>query len=773
MRNTVTGVLLVLLASSAVAEPVADHLEPPSVVRGQRNKLAVIGKEIDRPLGIWTSLPPDKIQVVTAQSADASRANLELEVAADCPLGIYGLRLATEDGLSDLQLFAVDDLVLRTNLEAVQREFPVAVSRQFRNAEVDRFPIEVAAQQKLSFDVIASRLGTDADPLITIYDAMGRRIFERDNDPGLFFDCCFEYAFEKTGVYTVEVRDSRFQGSPHWHYVLRMGNFPAACVALPSAVQPGAENLLRFPQLAGVSSTFAVPADQPLGSFFHAWRRPGDTASGWVQLLNTQQPSVLEVEPNGEVGSSTAAQATPVFLHGNFEQPGDKDFFGLELKKGDRLAIRVETKGISSAADVELSVVDPTGRELQRVDDLQLPGGALEEASLTFSTDRDGQYCVVVREVTGASGPEYAYRVEVQRAQPRIAIVAELSAFAVPQGSYQSLPLTVTRTDYNGPIQLTLVDAPPGISLEPAMIPEGSNSITCRLAAAANATAGISSFGINAQAQAGETLIAARVTAQPLVDRQLISVDLIKHALRDNQRYLPPSVKERLALQITPAIPFGVEPAQPTVVLPRYLQSALQIQTTRQAGFEAPITFSATGGQLGEESEGRKQVFARIAPSQGNAAATIATFHTRSQANEAKERVDISASTIFGTRRVTLIRSINLHVQPGFEIALEPMQLTLEPGQTTKVKLTAKRLPGFDGPVTIRPTTFAGVTVPELITIAPGETVAEVEIVVAATCQPRRDRVRFPATGQVGAFQEEPRQAELDLDVKLPAPRAK
>ena len=462
-----------------------------------------------------------------------------------------------------------------------------------------------------------------------------------------------------------------------------------------------------------------------------------------------------------------------MFCHGNFEQPGDKDFFGLELKKGDRLAVRVETKAIGSAADVELSIVDPTGRELQRVDDLQLPGGALDEASLTFGTDRDGKYCIVVREVTGASGPEYAYRIEIQKALPRIAIVADLAAFAVPQGSYQSLPLTVTRTDYNGPIQLTLVDAPPGIVLEPSIIPEGSNSISCRLIAAADAPQGIYSFGIAAQGQAGETLVTAQVAAQPLVDRQLISVDLIKHALRDNQRYLPPSVKDRLALQITPPIPFAVEPAEPIVVLPRYLHTPLQIQTTRQTGFEAPITFSAAGGQLGEESEGRKQVFARIAPSQGNAAATVATFHSRSQANEAKERVDISASTSFGSRRVTLIRSVNLHVQPGFEVALEPVQLTLEPGKTAKVKLTAKRLAGFDGPVTIRPTTFAGVTVPELVTIAAGETIAEVEIVVAATCQPRRDRVRFPSTGQVGAFQEEPRQAELDLEVKLPAPPAK
>jgi hypothetical protein len=214
-----------------------------------------------------------------------------------------------------------------------------------------------------------------------------------------------------------------------------------------------------------------------------------------------------------------------------------------------------------------------------------------------------------------------------------------------------------------------------------------------------------------------------------------------------------------------------VEIAQPAVILPRYLQVPFEISTPRSAGFESPITFTALGQQLGEEREGRKQVFYRIPPVPAGASATTATIHSRSQANEGKERVDIFAVTQHGSRQITLVRSVNLSVQPGFELTTEPGPLMLEPGSTAKVKLTVKRLPGIDCPITVRPTAFAGVTVPEMVVIPGDQSAVEIDVVVSADCQQRRDRLRFPSSGQVGAFQEEPRQLEIDLEVKKSSPK--
>lgn len=705
-----------------------------------------------------------------AKSDDPARCEMELEVAADCPLGLYGLRLATEDGLSNLQLFLVDDIAVRTRPTEPQQQFPVAYAGVFRAAEVDRYPVQMQAGQRLSIDIVASRFGTDADPLVTIYNASGRKVAQHDNDPGLFFDVCFEHEFKEAGNYWIEVRDSRHQGATSWQYILRLGSFPTTKVALPSSVKPGETVALRLPELGTGSTSIAVPNDQQLGGMFHAFRRPGDNASNWVPLAATKLTSIVETEPNNTFDQATVA-TTPIALHGNLEKSRDQDWYAFDMKKGERLFIRAETRLLGSAADVELMIANPEGKEMQRVDDQQLPGGALDEGTITLNADKDARFYVAVREATGAFGPELTYRLEVQPAGPRFSLTAEHSAFTIPQDSYQSLPLSVVRTDYNGPIELTLVDAPAGLKLEPTTIPENANSAICKLIAPPELAQGLYTFSLLATAKVGDAQIEAKMTTQPLVDKQLINVDLIKHALRDNQRWLPSSTKDRLALQITPPSAFAVEPAEKVVTLPRYQQVGLAMQTARKPGFESPIAFHAVGtGQLGEEAEGRRQVFSRFPKSEGTSSAIEGSFHSRSQANEQIERVDISAEGKDGQRSIKFVRSIMLQVKPAYELDMEPKLLTLAPGTTEKIKLTAKRLPSFDGEVTISPTTFSGVTVPKTLKIPAGQTSAECEIVVAADAQPRRDRVRFPSFAQVGVFQEEPRQLELDLEVKIPAP---
>src|SRR5205807_3946742 len=124
---------------------------------------------------------------------------------------------------------------------------PVSLWGRVREAAVDRFAIEVTAGQHVSFEAVGSRLGKDVDPLLTIRDARGHVVAERDNDPGLYFDFRFEHTFAAAGTYTVEMRDARYHGSEHGYYVLRMGRFPAARVAVSAAIQWGKRFELRLP----------------------------------------------------------------------------------------------------------------------------------------------------------------------------------------------------------------------------------------------------------------------------------------------------------------------------------------------------------------------------------------------------------------------------------------------------------------------------------------------------------------------------------------------
>lgn len=754
-------------------DPFVEHVAPPAVARGAVVRLELVGSQLDRATGLWTSLPPGKLRVANIVASAPDRTILEVAASPDCPIGLYALRLATEDGLSNPHLFVVDDLVPRETLADPQADFPVAVAGRLLSGGHERHRLTVTAGQRLTFDVVASRLGNDSDPLVTIFDSQGKRVARSDNSPGNFFDTSFSHEFAAAGNYVVEVRDARYQGSPHWRYLLRIGDFPAARVTLPSSAAPGALARLHLPEFPGLEVPVDVPALSTVGAAYVSLRRPGATVGAWAPLLVSSHLNVVESEPNDAVDEAVRIPALPALLHGVFASPSDRDHFACELKKGDRISVRAETKSIQSAADVELFVLDSTGREIQRSDDVNLPGGALDEASLQFTANQDGVFRLLVRELTRAGGPEFTYRLEVQRAAPRLQVTAEIAAFTTPRNSFQILPLNVVRQEYDGPIQLRLADAPAGLTLAPDVIPAGQNSLVATLRAADSTPLGVHSFHLFARPVDGESPAETQVVVQPLVDRQIINVDLIRYGLRDNQRYLPPSVRTEFALLVTPPAPFQLDAADSPVILPRYQVAELPLGLTREPGFQGLVAFAAlSAGQLGEETQGRKQVFYRAPVAAADQSAARATFHSRSQANEGQERVDLYATAQLGERRITLNRSVQLSIKPAFELVLEPPQAVLAPGASATIRLNAKRLPSFAGPIQVALTAQPGVTAPAMLEIPAGQASVEFTVSAAPDVKPRRERIRCVATATVGGFQEEPRPVELDLEVKLPPPPA-
>lgn len=759
--------LYFVLATSAFAEPYVEHLEPPSVCRGQQNRIALVGQDVDRVVGLWTSLPAGKVEVVSKHDADQDRSELELKVAVDCPLGIYGLRLATEDGLSNLALFVVDDLAPMSVPHQSTITLPAAISGELRPASQDRYTLQVAAGQTLTFDVISSRLGPDADPLVTVSNAAGRMVVQRDNDPGLFYDTCFEHTFAVAGQYTVEVRDARYEGSPHWRYVLRVGEFPTARLAIPSTFRVDEKTSVKFPELGGEAVEFIMPKDSLLAGQFIAVRRPHDQASNWAPVARKDLASLVEVEPNDAPDRATATTSAPLILHGVIDKPGDQDQFAITVNKGDKFTFRAETRPLNSAADVELVFYDPTGKEVLRNDDVTLPGAVLDEASLTFNGGKEGVYRLVVREMTRTGGPQYSYRVTVLPQRPQFTLSSDVASAAVPQGSYQRLPVTVVRTNYAGPIELELVGAPAGVKLEPTTIPEGATSLEAKLIAESSVSLGLATLAILGKAQAGDVELTATLTVQPLVDRQLHNVDLIKYALRDNQRWLPPSVTQSIALQVLPPAPFTVEMDDPLVVLPRYLFNEVKINTTRTSDFTAPIEISASGGnQLGEESQGRRQVYGRYKPATAAEPVAIASFYSRSQANEVKERCDLKAVGKLGSRTTTLYRSFTLDCRPAFKLTPESSSHAVEPGQTAKVKLLVERWPTFHGAVEVNTVPSAQLTFPELLTIAADSNSVEFDVTVPATAKPGKQKIRVTGISTVAGFQEELRPIDVEIEIK-------
>ncbi len=753
------------------------------------------GKDFGPGLDVWHSLPKGALTAKPV-THEPGKLVFDITAGADAPVGVCGLRIATRDGLTNAVLFHIDDLPVKAKIgsdKPVSLSLPACVWGTFREGTLDRYTITVAAGERVSFEAIANRLGKDADPLITIRDAAGKFVTERDNDPGLYFDFRFEHTFEKAGTYTLEVRDARFRASEHHHYILRVGKFPPERVAVPAAVESS-----RLP-----------------GAFFTNTKRSGDHGSAWLPVTVAEGPITVarefdELRDNAlsqaTSGSAQLAflwsptrvnpfqpldklitigrlQATPAavpgILCGTLRKPGRSQAFVVTLDKGQRIFVKGEAKTLNSPADIEVMITDRLGRELRRGS--EPPNGG--EVMLDFTANTPGEYGIVVRDTLRDGGDSHAFRLTVRSDPFPPMLTAEVEGLTVPQGCYQVVPILVTRSGTVGPIKLSLVDAPPGLKLTPAEIPETATAIVCKLEATASTPLGVHTIQIVAESEKGTHLQRVpggsfyafqRVTefektlvrTRPLIDKKLHNIDLIPIALREDQTRLPPSLTDRFAVQITPPAPFTFELPEQLITLPRYQSSPIPVVTTRVAGFDGPITFTAVGGQLADKNEGRTRVYADFPEATAKEPNPSGVIVSKILSNVGKVRIDVTATGTHQNRRVSLTRSFDLDLVTAFRFASEAAKVSLLPGESATVKLAITRHKSFEGPVHVQLNPMQGIDFPEMVTVPKGQNSVEFTVMATMDAQPRKQGWGVHATADVAGFEEELRGSPVEIEIK-------
>lgn len=769
MRHLFAAAVALALPAVGAAQGFVESVSPPVIERGKTTRVSFVGKDLAPGLDVWNSLPAGAL-TAKPLSSEPGRLTFDVTARADAPVGVCGLRVATRDGLTNAVLLHVEDL----SVGAV----PGCVHGTFREGTADKYALTVAAGERVSFECIANRLGKDADPLLTVRDAAGRFVLERDNDPGLYFDFRFEHTFAKAGTYTLEVRDARLKASEHHHYVLRVGTFPAERVALPNA----------------------VAAERLPGAFFSQVKRSGDSGTAWLPVAVAEGAVTVakDFDPQRDVAFAQATsgpawyafRASPVrgnlfmalekslefgvfqptpavvpgVLCGVLKQPGRKQAFAVRLDKGQRIYLKAEARALNSPADLELTILDRTGREVRRGQE-----GRDGDITLDFTAPNAGTYGIAARDTLRDASDAHAYRITVRDKPFPPTVTAEVEGLSIPQGNYQVVPLTVTRGDSKGPIALSLLGAPKGVTLTPDTISETETAVVCRLEADASAPIGLHTLQI-VGACGGEKFL---VRTRPLIDKRYQNVDLIPLALREDQTRLSPSLTDRFAVQITPPSPFTFELREKQVTLPRYQTAPVPLVTTRAAGFDGPIRFHATGGQLADKNEGRTRVYAEFPELGAKQLSGDGAVVSKILSNVGKTRIEVTASGTHAGRTVTLIRTFELDLTYAYSVSSNTAKVALLPGESTKVRIAVERRKSFAGPVTLHLNSFPGLEAPETVTVAKGQTFAEFEVKAAADAQPRKQNWQLTATADVDGFEEELRAAPVEIEVKKVEPPKK
>ena len=88
-------------------------------------------------------------------------------------IGLHTIRVATKHGVSNLRPFVVDEVngiaeveTNRTKDTAQAVEAPCSISGRTDPEASDYFKVKVAAGQKLTFEVLARRIGSPLDPIV-------------------------------------------------------------------------------------------------------------------------------------------------------------------------------------------------------------------------------------------------------------------------------------------------------------------------------------------------------------------------------------------------------------------------------------------------------------------------------------------------------------------------------------------------------------------------------------------------------------------------------
>src|SRR5262249_31507217 len=161
------------------------------------------------PLRVWTSFPAQVEVVATDEKQkDKKQAACKITLSAGVSVGIGGIAVANADGLSDVVYLMVDDLPSaldggdnHTADRPQDVALPAGIDGQCDGTLSDYYRFELQAGQQLACEVVATRLGTDFDPVVRVLDSSGRELLLADDDSSTGPDTRFVFTAPASGRY--------------------------------------------------------------------------------------------------------------------------------------------------------------------------------------------------------------------------------------------------------------------------------------------------------------------------------------------------------------------------------------------------------------------------------------------------------------------------------------------------------------------------------------------------------------------------------------------
>lgn len=717
------------------AAPALTTTSPQAVTPGGQTDVKLRGSNLAGASLLWTdfagkaALSPD----VKDNGKSAAEVTWRLDVPADVPVGIHGLRVGSPGGASSIKLIMVDDLASvaqaggNSTLERAQElTVPVAVDGAVGNLSRSYFRFKAAAGQKLSFEVVARRLGSALDPLLRLLDTQGRELTYSDDEPGLRGDARLSHTFAQAGDYVVEVRDIRYQGGGGHFYRLRIGDFPCLSSPYPMGATRGSVTKVTFvgPDAEGVGEVeVRVPSEADVDWVNVAAKRSGGKSSGFAMLRVEDGPVVVEAEPNNELAKATRTELGHS-MNGRLEAPGDVDHFVFPAKKGQKFRFTAVTRrqGVPTSAYFRLLKAD--GGQVAAKEDY-----GVGDAFFDYTFPADGDYTLAVEELHRRGGSEFAYRIESQPITPTFDLSASADVINIGAGSTAMVTVNITRRGFNGPVHVAATNLPAGVSSNPTVIGPGMKSVVLTLSSSAETAAG--------------TFVPVNIVGRGTIGTEEFEVTAgTEAALKAKFSALPwgpQNLDGYVAVGVAPEPQIRLRPETGEIVFGKSLSASVKVIVDREKGFDEAVTLAITPDA--KKGGLPTTVTAAVKPIAKGQNEAVITFTATDKAALGDYTAVMTGTIKQGkTTVVQTVPGITLKLQAPMTLALVPAADKLAVGKELKAKVTVERNPALKGEVTL---TFQNL--PKGVTVAAAKIPAdknETEVTLVAAADAARGAVK-------------------------------
>lgn len=515
LRNRAGKIFLLLgvawAGGSALgAPPLIRELNPWGAQRGKAFVLTLVGSNLAPDSRIISSLPA-AFTPLTVPDESGRKQGEELpflvELKAEAPVGLYPLRLASPDGISNVLLFSVGAFPERIEKESALVvhqssndrpedgewiEVPATVNGTLRGPDRDFYRFRAGKGQRLVLEVEARRAGSALDPVISVLDSQGNALARNQDAPGLGVDCRVEVSFPADGEYYALVHDARFSEQEKNFYRLKIGSFTYAQGLFPLGWKRGEKVKVRFVggNLPAPVETVVDLAGLSAGDRFTTIRVPGEPGSLPFLFTVSDLPEVLE-----PAGVSEMPLAPSTVVNGLISQPGEIDRYRLAVKPGESWTIELEGAELGTSELFGLlTVYDAQGKRLVSAGDevpdpgvfaLIAAGQTSSDPFLQFTVPpRVHEVTITVEDLVRRGGPLLAYRLWTTRQPEDFALSLSTPFINIPATGTALVSVNVQRLGYLGPIQLKIPDAVDALLVEggyvPPEIPDRDNRIVSR-----------------------------------------------------------------------------------------------------------------------------------------------------------------------------------------------------------------------------------------------------------------------------------------------------